>query len=428
MPDDLLPPNATTQERAVSLALDRLPEVPIRQLWSPQTCPAAQLPWLAWALSVDEWDSTWPEETKRQVIASSIDQHRKKGTVGALRRALQRLGYEVEIDERTGVAYTFRLRFKVREGEATAGAVLDQAVTKATAIALRQKNARSELLDIALLGEGGTAGLYAGGAPISGAEVEIKDPNASIIAKPLDDHELGLIGSFWTTRMHSRYSGPIGRVKRASDNAELNYFTVAELKAFVDGTTWNFVRLYSQKGPGVMIAYTTKPVGEFDSNGVPWMRKAAVPDMGMDVYFGKRTVQAVTLMLACNRPTNNLAGIQLGSYGINPERFYTLVSGWFGSTSEMINNGASVGTPASYSHAGVGKSCLVSRFNATDTIIEGSDGSGTGTPGFTTARINTASMGATVENHVYGCSFWARDIGADASTDLITKVETELQF
>lgn len=169
---DLLPPNATPQERALSLAVDRLPTVPLKTLWTPATCPEAQLPWLAWALSVDEWDATWPVETKRQVIADSIEQHRKKGTVGALRRALQRLGYEVEIDEATGVAYTFRLRVRIRAGESAGGAVSEDALNRAIVVALRQKNARSALLDTLFVADTDAAGLFIGGVTLSGLEYE----------------------------------------------------------------------------------------------------------------------------------------------------------------------------------------------------------------------------------------------------------------
>lgn len=172
---DLLPPNATAPERALSLATDRWPDVPIKTLWSPQTCPEAQLPWLAWALSVDDWDAAWPVETKRQVIAASIEQHRKKGTVGALRRALQRLGYEVEIDERTGTAYTFRLRVRVRAGESAGGSVAEDALNRAVTIALRQKNARSALLSTAYVAATDAPGVFIGGVTMSGLSYEAKE-------------------------------------------------------------------------------------------------------------------------------------------------------------------------------------------------------------------------------------------------------------
>jgi phage tail P2-like protein len=182
---DLLPPNATIQERAISLSVDRLPTVPIKTLWTPATCPEAQLPWLAWALSVDEWDAAWPIETKREVIAASIEQHRKKGTVGALRRALQRLGYEVEIDEATGVAYTFKIRVRIRAGESAGGSVSEDVLNRSIAIALRHKNARSFLSDTLYVADTDPAGLFVGGVTLSGLEYESRQ-TAALITAPTD--------------------------------------------------------------------------------------------------------------------------------------------------------------------------------------------------------------------------------------------------
>nr|WP_242472429.1 phage tail protein I [Ectothiorhodospira mobilis] len=97
----MLPPNATPAERALASAAARVSDVPVPvgDLWDPWSCPAELLPWLAWALSVDEWDSQWPEETRREVVARSIELHRHKGTVWAVRRALEALGVEPEIVE-----------------------------------------------------------------------------------------------------------------------------------------------------------------------------------------------------------------------------------------------------------------------------------------------------------------------------------------
>lgn len=91
----LLPPNASAADRAVEQATarpDRLP-MPVSSLWSPQTCPPDALPALAWALSVDEWDASWPDDTKRAVISASVMVHRRKGTVGAVLDALTAAGY-----------------------------------------------------------------------------------------------------------------------------------------------------------------------------------------------------------------------------------------------------------------------------------------------------------------------------------------------
>ncbi|WP_318368563.1 phage tail protein I [Enterobacter sp.] len=99
--DRLLPVGSSALEVAATRAaaeITRVP-VPLRQLWDPWQCPAALLPWLAWALSVDRWDFKWPEATKRSVIASSFYVHQHKGTISALRRVVEPLGYLIEVRE-----------------------------------------------------------------------------------------------------------------------------------------------------------------------------------------------------------------------------------------------------------------------------------------------------------------------------------------
>ena len=98
MPDDrtpLLPPNASPLERATAEALAEIQRVPVplRDLWRPATCPAHLLPYLAWAFSVDRWDPSWSEAAKRDVIASAFYVHQRKGTISALRRVVEPLGY-----------------------------------------------------------------------------------------------------------------------------------------------------------------------------------------------------------------------------------------------------------------------------------------------------------------------------------------------
>lgn len=80
---DLLPPNSTKLERALSIPTGRLTDIdtPIEDVWRYNTCPTDILPWLAWAMSVDFWDNTWPEDRKRYIIRMSFELHRKKGTL-----------------------------------------------------------------------------------------------------------------------------------------------------------------------------------------------------------------------------------------------------------------------------------------------------------------------------------------------------------
>ncbi len=79
---DLLPPNATRFERALSNAVARAAAIdhPIATLIDPMGIEARWLPWLAWAFSVDRWDADWSEARKRQAVAEAIPAHRRKGT------------------------------------------------------------------------------------------------------------------------------------------------------------------------------------------------------------------------------------------------------------------------------------------------------------------------------------------------------------
>ncbi len=80
---------------AIDLAGSRLGHVPVEldKLWDPDECPEELLPWLAWSLSVDEWDPNASVAEKRAAIKASPAIHRKKGTVMAVRQTLDAGGY-----------------------------------------------------------------------------------------------------------------------------------------------------------------------------------------------------------------------------------------------------------------------------------------------------------------------------------------------
>lgn len=102
MSKSLLPPNSTTLERALEGAIAKgVPlDAPVHVLWDPHNCPVQHLPWLAWAVGVEEWEESWPEEIKRNVIASTPQIRRHRGTVWAVREALRSVGYaDAQIDE-----------------------------------------------------------------------------------------------------------------------------------------------------------------------------------------------------------------------------------------------------------------------------------------------------------------------------------------
>lgn len=114
----LLPLNSTQLERALEAAFFEKTIVPLRDLYNPDTCPVHLLPHLAWAWSVDRWDYRWSEATKRAAIKASFYIHKHKGTIGAIRRVVEPLGYLIEIVEwfktvPEGVPGTFALKIGV---------------------------------------------------------------------------------------------------------------------------------------------------------------------------------------------------------------------------------------------------------------------------------------------------------------------------
>ncbi|MCP2054344.1 UNVERIFIED_ORG: phage tail P2-like protein [Pseudomonas fluorescens] len=116
----LLPINSTQLERAIEAATDEVTDIPLRTLYNPDTCPTDLLHQLAWAWSVDRWDNNWSEAIKRAAIRSAFYVHAHKGTIGALRRVVEPLGYLIEVQEwwqttPKGVPGTFALKVGVLE-------------------------------------------------------------------------------------------------------------------------------------------------------------------------------------------------------------------------------------------------------------------------------------------------------------------------
>lgn len=113
---NLLPPNSTPNEKAMHAAVmsqmpaDRFDE--INTYKDPQTCPEYLLPYLAWERGVDEWDTNWPTQTKRDVVESAPEEQAHGGTVYAIKRALASLGFEMTLTEAwqsDGLPHSFQL-------------------------------------------------------------------------------------------------------------------------------------------------------------------------------------------------------------------------------------------------------------------------------------------------------------------------------
>jgi len=118
--NNLLPPGSSALERRLAEACSDISglDVLLRDLWNPDTCPVKFLPYLAWAFSVDRWDEGWAEDVKRQVVRDAFFIHQHKGTISAVRRAVQPFGFLIRVIEwwKTGDAPgTFRLDVGVQE-------------------------------------------------------------------------------------------------------------------------------------------------------------------------------------------------------------------------------------------------------------------------------------------------------------------------
>ncbi|MFP7610151.1 phage tail protein I [Serratia quinivorans] len=120
MNNTLLPPSAGAWMRHTETVTARLSAITValRTLWTPTVCPVELLPYLAWALSVDRWDKNWTAAEKRKAITDAYFIHRRKGTIAAVRRAIEAMGYTMSISEwwlNEGIPGTFSLVVDVSE-------------------------------------------------------------------------------------------------------------------------------------------------------------------------------------------------------------------------------------------------------------------------------------------------------------------------
>ncbi|WP_408586581.1 phage tail protein I [Novosphingobium sp.] len=143
MTPSILPPNATPLELALeqlaSLRLDAV-DTDLRPLWSADLCPPALLPYLAWGLSVDQWDASWPLATRRARVRDAIAVQRGKGTIAAVRRVVASFGGQIALTEwwqqtPAGTPHTFSLTLSLPSngGAAPSAAFVDAVIAEVTA-------------------------------------------------------------------------------------------------------------------------------------------------------------------------------------------------------------------------------------------------------------------------------------------------------
>ena len=120
MYNNLLPSNRTELESNLAETNAEIVDIPliIREVWNADTCPVDVLPWLAWALSVDNWDTSWTEQQKRAVIKAAPANQKIKGTLGAVELQLAAIGIDVKVQEwfnqlPKGEPYTYILHVSI---------------------------------------------------------------------------------------------------------------------------------------------------------------------------------------------------------------------------------------------------------------------------------------------------------------------------
>jgi hypothetical protein len=92
--DILLPPNRSPFETAADLTGARIDDLPVDllKLVRPSEILLSHLPWLAWSLSVDLWDATWPEDKRRALTAHALPMHARKGTAASIAEHIRIMG------------------------------------------------------------------------------------------------------------------------------------------------------------------------------------------------------------------------------------------------------------------------------------------------------------------------------------------------
>lgn len=146
---NLLPHNATALEQALAVACDLgiEPQI-IRGVADSQRCPANFLPWLAWAMKVDGWESAETEDQQRALISGAIPVHKTKGTVGAVRRVLKAVRVNSQFKEWQQIPgaapYTFQLTAWANDNRPGEGSILSpQLYARLRALVDATRNERS---------------------------------------------------------------------------------------------------------------------------------------------------------------------------------------------------------------------------------------------------------------------------------------------
>lgn len=145
----LLPINASELLRNLEKTGCKITELETRNkyVFNGDLAPENVLPFLAWSLSVDDWNDNWATDVKRNIIKTSLTLHRQKGTIGALKKALSAFNFAgIKIEEwfeYGGDPYHFRVCFDI----SYAGFDIN-ILSEINKVIENTKNVRSKLEDI----------------------------------------------------------------------------------------------------------------------------------------------------------------------------------------------------------------------------------------------------------------------------------------
>lgn len=173
----LLPPNRTSFEAALEVPQERVDAIPtpLASLWNPDTVPSALLPWLAWSLSLESWQSYWSDTIKRNRVRQAITIARHRGTAGAVKAAVEAFCGYVSIREwwetsPKGTPHTFALLLTLSgaDGNVATAEYVDDVIE-----AVRQaKPLRSHFTFTQGINATGAVGVIAAARPLAYAHLQ----------------------------------------------------------------------------------------------------------------------------------------------------------------------------------------------------------------------------------------------------------------
>jgi phage tail protein, P2 protein I family len=183
-PAALAPPNAVPLVKAADqLQHDRIDAIPapLRTVWSARDCPEELLPWLAWALSVDQWSADWPVEVRRARVAAAIAIQRIKGTAKSVTDVISSFGGNVVMRawferEPAGIPHTFNMTVSL--GGQSEGAPSAEFIDAVIAEVGRTKSARDHFDFTVAVNGIGQIGLRAVARPVTFARIFAQAPAA----------------------------------------------------------------------------------------------------------------------------------------------------------------------------------------------------------------------------------------------------------